>query len=74
MLGPEEQKELQSHYSDASRAVTLLGVLIIGVAIFFFCGEQTRERFDPVSMGLFGALMCAVGLYLRELGEKLEES
>ena len=67
---PEEDR---GHYEDAGRAMILAGGLIVALALIFFTFQIKLTQIDSVSLGLFGALISAAGLTLRQSAEELEE-
>ena len=73
MWESKDHEEDRGHYEDAGRAMILAGGLVVSLAIVFFTFQIKLTQLDSVSLGLFGALISAAGLCLRQSAEELEE-
>ena len=69
-----DTEEDRGHYEDAGRAMIIAGGLVVVLALIFFLFQIKLAQHDSVSLGLFGGLISASGLCLRQSAEELEES
>ena len=72
MWQSREPEEDRGHYEDAGRAMILAGGLVVVLALIFFTFQIKLTQPDSVSLGLFGALISASGLSLRQSAEEDE--
>ena len=64
MWDPHERQEAEEHYITSAYVLIVLGCLKICVALLTSYFEIESVVLDPISLGLIGAIMISLGLWM----------